>query len=142
MKKKQTLALTAVNESLEEIGADQGINKSPALAAVLTGTIPAEVGTIMPGTVSFVGVSNGVRYFPDNSVAESGGFVTVTVRADEVGIVGNLIIGDELTISSQISGLGTTLTVTVVDTIGVDGEMGLKICQCDGSQRQVYSRIR
>ncbi len=119
---KQNLALTATGESLEEIGVDQGIVKSPAVAAVLTGTIPASTGATLPVTSSFVGNSNGVRYFPQNSASEVGGLITVTVTAEETGIAGNLLVGAELTIGSQIAGVGSTLTVTVVDTIGVAAE--------------------
>jgi len=119
---KQNLALTATNESLEEIGVDQDIIKTPAAAAVLTGTLTAAVGTTLPATVSFIGSSNGVRYFPDAAYSEAGGLITATVTAEESGDVGNLIVGDELNISSQIAGIGSVLTVTVVDTIGVEKE--------------------
>jgi uncharacterized phage protein gp47/JayE len=119
---KDNLALTASREGLEKIGGDQGIQANPAEAAVLTGTIPSETGKTLPATVSFVGDANGVRYFPDNSFAEAGGVITATVTADELGIVGNLDVGQTLTISSQIAGIGTVMTITVVDNIGADEE--------------------
>jgi hypothetical protein len=117
---KQNLALTADRKGLILLGTEQGILPNPAEAAVLTGTIPATTGATLPATVNFIGLSNGVRYFPDASYTESGGVITVTVTAENVGAVGNLEVGAELEISSQISGIGSTLTVTVVDNIGAD----------------------
>ena len=119
---KQNLALTASNDGLNDIGSDQSIVRILAESAVLTGTLTADTGKVLPATISFVGISNGVRYFPDNSVAESGGLITVIVTADEVGISGNLEVGAELAISSQLAGIGTILTVTVVDNIGAEEE--------------------
>jgi hypothetical protein len=120
---KQNLALTATNGGLDDLG-QNGITgpRIPAEAAILTGTIPADTGKTLPQTVSFVGDSNGVRYFPDNSASESGGLITVTVVSEETGISGNLSIGGTLSISSQIAGIGSVLTVTVVDNVGAEKE--------------------
>ena len=97
---KQNLALTADRDGLIVIGADQGIQPNPAVATVLTGTITASTGATLPATISFVGKSNGVRYFLDSSFAESGGVITPTMTAEITGSVGNLEVGAELTISS------------------------------------------
>lgn len=120
---KQNLALTANGDGLEEIGVDGGAgSKTPAEAAILTGTIPSDPGKTLSQTISFVGDSNGVRYFPDADATESGGLITMTVTAEDVGIAGNLEIGDTMTISSQVAGIGSVLTITVVDNIGASAE--------------------
>ena len=119
---KQNLALTADREGLILLGEDQGIVPNPAVATVLTGTITGVSGSTIPATVSFVGNSNGVRYFLSSSFAESGGLITPTMTAENTGSVGNLEVGDELTISSIIAGVGSVLTVTAIDTTGADEE--------------------
>jgi len=119
---KQNLALTADRDGLIVIGANQGIIPNVAVATVLTGTITASVGSTIPATISFVGNPNGARYFLSSSFSYSGGLITPTMTAENTGAVGNLEIGDELTISSIIAGVGSTLTVTSIDTTGADEE--------------------
>jgi len=119
---KQNLALTATNSGLDDLGNDRGIIRKPAEAAVLTGTVISDPGKTLPATISWIGDSNGLRYFPASSNDESGGLITVQVTAQDVGISGNLEIGATLSISSQQSGIGTVLTITVVDNIGAEKE--------------------
>lgn len=120
---KQNLALTARGTGLKEIGEDGGAGSpNAAEAAVLTGTVPSDPGKTLSGTISFVGDSNGVRYFPDSSATESGGFITTTVTASNVGISGNLIVGQTMTISAQVPGVGSVLTIISVDNVGASKE--------------------
>ena len=120
--KKQNLALTADESGLNDIGENRGIERNPAESTVLTIEGSAEAGKVLPATVSFVGDSNSVRYFPDNSAGESGGVISVSVTAEEVGVSGNLEVGQTLSISSQLAGIDTSWIVTAVDNTGTDGQ--------------------
>jgi len=119
---KQNIGLTASGSGLDELYFGKIGARNPAEACVLTGTISADTAATLPATISFVGDSNGVLYFPDSSYTESGGVITATVTADELGLTGNLEVGDTLSISSKISGVGSVLTVTSVDNLGVEQE--------------------
>lgn len=118
----QNLAITATGDDLERIGQEYDVIKKVAEAAVLTFTLPAVTGTVIPVTVAFVGDSNGVRYFPDSPVTAASGVATITATAEETGANGNLNVSDTLTISTQIAGAGNIATVTVVDNTGTDEE--------------------
>lgn len=119
---RANLALTAGDEDLKLIGAEFGVDYRNATAAVLTGTLPGTNGTTIPATISYVGDSNGIRYFPDAAAVVSGGVATQTLTAETAGTVGNLNVSDTLTISTQIAGLETTFTITSVDTTGAEDE--------------------
>ena len=69
----QNLALTASGDDLDKIGSEYGVNRKPAEAAQLEIDLPATDGTIIPATTSFIGDSNGERYYPDASATASGG---------------------------------------------------------------------
>ncbi len=115
---KQNLALTATDEDLELIGKEYGVIRKSAEAAVLTITLPGINGTVIPSTRSFVGNSNGIRYFPDSSTIITGGVATITVTAEQTGVVGNLNVAETLTIDTQVAGAETVATVTVIDNLG------------------------
>lgn len=117
---KQNLALTADYDGLKDIGIPIGVDPVPAEAAVLTGTISADTGKTIGQSTSFIGDSNGVRYFPDSTYTESGGVITVTLTAEDVGSVGNLSVSDTMSITSQLAGIGTVLTITSIDNVGAD----------------------
>lgn len=119
---KQNLALTATSIDLDNLGIEYGIIRKAAEAAVLTATIPGTNGTIIPINTDFSGDSNGVRYFTDAQVTVAGGIGTISLTASEEGISGNLQVSDTLSIGTQISGLETTATVTVVDNLGTEEE--------------------
>lgn len=119
---KQNLWLTATRDDLDLLGAEYGVPRKAAVAAVLTIQLPGTNGTIIPATVDFVGDSNGVRYFPDSSATVIGGFATITVTAEEAGISGNLQVTDTLSIGTQIPGAETVASVTVIDTVGTERE--------------------
>ena len=119
---KQNLAITATGDDLERIGADIGIIRKPAEAAELRITMPATTGADLSPSIGFVGDSNGVRYYHAAFASEAGGIIEVVVTAEDEGAVGNLQVSDTMTIISQVAGVGSTATVTVVENIGADKE--------------------
>jgi len=118
---KQNLAISATS-GLADIGEDRGLVQEPAVAAVLTGTVPSDPAITIPATRSWISAF-GIRYTMSASATEDGsGFITITVTADLEGVDGNLDIGAELKISSAVAGAGDTLTVTIIETIGAEEE--------------------
>lgn len=122
-KSRANLALTAFGDELEKIGAEYGINRKPAVAAVLNISLPAADLTLIPQTVIFTGDSNGVQYRPDSQAIAGGGEALMTVTAGITGTDGNLTDGETLTINSQIPGAETVATVLSTDTTGVNEEL-------------------
>jgi hypothetical protein len=118
----QNFALTATNAGLDRIGNDNSAPRKQAETAVLTATLPATTGTVIPVNREFVADASGLRYRTESEVTAVEGVATITIRCVETGTTGNLEIGDTLQISSQISGAETEATVTVITTVGVDKE--------------------
>ncbi len=119
----QNLALTATGEGLDRIGNDNATPRKLAETAVLTATLPATIGTIIPANWEFVGDANGIRYLNNAAVtAVAPGTAFLTLRCSESGDAGNLDIGDTLSISAQIAGAQTQATITGATTLGVDEE--------------------
>lgn len=119
---KQNLALTATGEDLDRIGNDNSLPRKASETAVLTATMTANTGTIIPANIDFVADANGLRYRPTADVTAVANVATLTLRCTESGVIGQLEIGDTLEIASQIAGAQTTATVTAVVTIGIDAE--------------------
>lgn len=121
---KQSLALTATEEDLDNIGADRGVIKKKAVAAVVTADVTGTNGTNIPSTISWVAAPNGLRYFAAADVVIAGGIATLSLTCEETGAVGNLsdTPPDTLNISAQISGAATIATVTGTTTTGADEE--------------------
>jgi hypothetical protein len=118
----QNLALTATGTDLDKLGSEIGIIRKPGEAAILTISLPAITGTVIPAGVDYIGDSNGVRYFPASSVVAAAGVAISTVTAEIIGVNGNLLVGDTMSISSQVPGAETVATVTVIDNIGAETE--------------------
>lgn len=118
----QNLALTATGTGLDRIGNDNGTPRKSAVTALLNATLPATTGTIIPAGTEFTGDSNGIRYKTDADATAVLNVATLLLRCTESGTVGNLDIGDTLSISAQIAGADTVATVTSTDTLGVDTE--------------------
>jgi phage-related baseplate assembly protein len=118
----QNLAKTATGVDLDRLGAEVNIIRIPAEAAQLTAIIPGTNGIIIPVTIDFVGDGNGVRYSLDAQATVVGGFATLNLTAQEEGAIGNLNIDDTLSIGTQVAGVETTATVTVIDNIGAEEE--------------------
>jgi hypothetical protein len=70
----------------------------------------------------YVGNANGVQYYPDAAVTIAGGVATLALTALQTGVVGNLSVGDTLTIASQVAGVAAGATVATVVTLGTDRE--------------------
>lgn len=119
---RQTLALTATGSDLDLIGAEFNVIRKPAAAAVLAATLPGLDGTIIPATSSFIGDANKVSYFMSVSVEIIGGFAELSITAEELGVNGNLQVGDTLTIVSPVAGADQTATVTEVTDTGAEEE--------------------
>lgn len=119
---KQTLALTATDEGLDALGAEYETPRKLAESAVLTVTLPALTGTLIPATAGFIGSSNGERYFLDFSVTAAAGVATLSLTAENPGADGNLANGAELNIISAVAGAEQTATVTGTTTTGADEE--------------------
>lgn len=118
----QNLALTATNDGLDRIGLDNNTPRKLEQPAILECELNATTGTIIPATADFIGDSNGIRYRPEADVTAVAGVATLSLRCTENGTVGNLDIGDTLSISAQIAGSETVAEVTVVTQLGVDEE--------------------
>lgn len=118
----QNLALTASGTGLDTIGREFNVIRKPAESTVLTIELPAVNGTIIPATVDFIGDANGVRYFPDAQSVASGGVATISVTAEDPGVIGNLNISDTLTIGTQVPGAESSATVTSIDNTGAEEE--------------------
>lgn len=118
----QNLAQTATGDDLDRLGAEVDIIRIPSEPAQLTATIPGTDGNVIPITVDFVGDGNGVRYDLDAAATVSGGQAILNLTAQEEGVVGNLNISDTLSIGTQVAGVETTATVTVIDNVGAERE--------------------
>jgi len=116
------LVITATDGDLDILGSEYGVTRKPAEAAVLTITLPAVTGTVIPVTADYTGDSNGVRYFPDAAATASAGIATQNVTAQTIGTAGNLNVSDTMSIGSQIAGAETQATVTVIVNTGADEE--------------------
>ncbi len=120
---KQNLALTATGDNLDMIGNNYDTPRKQAESAVLKIELPGVNGTIIPATNSFIGDSNGERYFPDASSVIAGGVAEIDVTAENPGVSGNLNIGETLSIATQVPGAETVADVTEVLNIGAEKEL-------------------
>lgn len=119
---RQTLALTATGTDLDLVGVEVGVFRKAAEAAALTVTIPSVDGVIIPITTAFIGTLNGQSYSVTGSAVAVLGSATLQVTCGEVGTIGNLQIGDTLSIVSPLPGVGTIATVDSVDNVGAEEE--------------------
>ena len=121
---KQNLVLTASDIDLERLGADRGVFRKAATAAVITADLPAINGVTIPVTATFTANVNGLRYFNNISSIAAGGIAALTLTAEEDGAAGNLsaLNPDTLNIGAQIAGATSIATVTGTVTPGTDQE--------------------
>ena len=114
---KQVLVITAFGTGLDILGTEYGVTRKAAEATVLTATLPGIDTTIISQTIDFIGDANGVRYFL-NSNYEIGdptpGVAEMTMTAETLGVIGNLLLGDTLSIGTQVAGAETIATVAVI----------------------------
>jgi hypothetical protein len=118
----QNLALTATGADLDLIGINYGVPRKAGVAAVLNLGISGSDGVQITVTNAYIGDSNGVRYFPDATATIAGGTALFDATADDVGIAGNLNVGDQLTIGAQVAGASPNATVSAIVTEGLNRE--------------------
>jgi hypothetical protein len=118
----QNLALTATGDGLDRIGNDNSTPRKQAVTAILTATLPATTGTVIPLGTEFTSDDSGVRYKTTAEATAVANIATLSIRSMETGTTGNLDNGSTLSISSQIAGASTVATVTATTTLGVDQE--------------------
>lgn len=118
----QNLALTATGEDLDLIGKNYGVIRIAAVSSVLEAELPGTNGTNIPATTNFIGVINGLLYYPQASAVIGGGVAILNVTCQLPGVAGNLQVADELSIQTQVPGAQTVAVVTDVVTIGANGE--------------------
>ena len=119
---KQNLVLTATGVDLERLGADRGVIRKKASAAVVTATLPANDGVVIPLTVTFTANSNGFRYFNNAAAAAAASVATLTLTSETLGAAGNLEVSNTLSIGAQIAGATTLATVTAIVKVAADLE--------------------
>lgn len=118
----QNLAVSADGADLEEIGAEYDVIRDLAIPATLKISINADDDTVIPATVSFRGVLNGIDYEPESSAIAAGGVAIMTITAVTAGTIGNLNIDDTLTMDTVIPGAEPIGTVTEIIELGTDEE--------------------
>lgn len=121
---KSVLWITATGSDLDKLGEEINLPRKAGAKTVLTATLPATTGTVIPSTVDFMGDANGVRYTLSANKTSVAGVVTLNGLTAEVeGAAGNLIpTQDMLSIGTQIPGATNTATVTAITTVGTDKE--------------------
>lgn len=120
---KENLAISASRQGLIKIGNEYGLPIKGEIATVLTVEIQATTGTTIPALTNFVGDDNGVLYFDQSPVVSAAGVATLTLTARDPGAIGNLEIGQTLSISVNIAGvLSSTGFITAIVTVGADAE--------------------
>lgn len=120
---KENLAISASRAGLILIGNNYELPIKDEISTVLTATLPATTGTVIPALTNFVGDDNGILYFDSSNVTAAADVATMTITSRTPGVIGNLQVGQTLTISRGIAGvLSNTATITAVDTTGADAE--------------------
>ncbi len=119
---RANLALTAIGDDLDNIGNELSTARKAAQAAILTATLPATTGTVIPTSVDFVSDTNGLIYRPTVAATAVAGVATLSLKCSESGSDGTLELSDTLQIGTQIAGAGTVATVTAIMQEGVDKE--------------------
>lgn len=120
---KENLAISASRAGLITIGNEYDLLIKDEQAAIIDATIPATTGTVIPAGTNFSGDDNGLLYYNAAPVTAAAGIATLELTCRTLGVVGNLIAAQTLTISRNIAGVtGLTATVTGTDTAGADAE--------------------
>ena len=120
---KQNFALTASREKLISVfGVEYDLPIKDEVSTVLTVTLPATTGTVIPAGTNFTGDDNGILYFNSVPVTSVASVATLSLTARTPGVIGNLLVGQTLSISRSIAGAELVATITVIDTAGADAE--------------------
>ena len=117
----QNLALTATGDDLDLIRPD--VVRTAAVTSILTASLVATTGTVIPAGTEFTGDANGLTYITSAAVTAAGNVAVLSLECEESGDDGNLTSGDTLTLASApIAGAAQSATVTALSTTGVDRE--------------------
>lgn len=122
----QVSTLTATGDDLDLRGANVGVYRNAAVAAVLTATIHGP-GLTIPVTQTYKSDSTGLEYAQTASFFVNG-IATFSVRALTPGAASNLAVDETLTMSPHIEGVSSDTVadravVTGVTTLGADREL-------------------
>lgn len=120
---KENLAITASRDGLILIGQEYDVLIKEEISTVLTVNLPTTSDpTVIPAGTNFTGDPNGVLYYNSESVTSAAGSAVLTITSRTPGVIGNLLVGEKLTISRQIPGATLIATITAIDTTGADAE--------------------
>lgn len=132
--KKQSLALTADEPGLEEIGANYKVKREPAAQAELRVLIDVTSNGNIPMTASFK-TDNDLYYFPKQTYAVETPEDYIVLVAEKAGTEYNLEHNDTLEMEYDLDGIGKTATVALVEVYGSDKE------DLEGYRRHVLTEI-
>lgn len=118
---RQLMPDTAEAEYLERWASIWGINRKSASSATGTAGATGTNGRTIPAD-SELQRADGVLYTVTAAATIVAGAASVAIDAVDGGTGSNLVLGDELTLSSAIEGINATLTVTDAGTEGADEE--------------------
>lgn len=121
-RQKENLAISASIDGLTDIGSDHGVIQKPAQSAVFNIRGQAAPSTVIPATNAFIGDANGERYTPDAEGVEAGGYIDMTVTADDTGTEGNLNVGENMTLENQVAGAGRSFDIIEIVQLGTNKE--------------------
>jgi len=118
---------TAQGADLDRLGRDWDCIRIKATACQLTASLAAIDDTQIDLATVFIGPQN-LNYEVQETVVApdpgaSGSGVVITLKCEEAGVAGNLLVGDELNIQSPIAGAGRTATVTAITVVGAENEI-------------------
>jgi len=119
---RQNLALTATGEDLDLIGSEYDVIRGNSQASVLSVEATGTDGTVVQSSNNYTGDSNGLQYSIDAGGTVSGGALTLSVTASELGVIGNLEVGETLSIGTPVPGLNPQAEVLSVTTTGTEEE--------------------
>ena len=119
----QSFAISATAEGLDSIGNNYDTFRKLAEASVLTITLAATTGTVIPQGHDFTGDQNGLRYFSDLEITAVAGVATISVTCEIASPDGNLVPAqDTLTIGTPIPGADSVASITSLDNTGTSDE--------------------
>jgi hypothetical protein len=133
---KQSLALTATRNDLDTIGQNYGINRRSGAPAVVTVTVAGTVGSTIPISVAWIGNSNAVKYYPEESFEFIAGTGSINLVATEIGDTGNAVSGDTFVLQYPIAGVNSVATYSAMDTDGLETETD------DDYRRRILNELR
>lgn len=107
----QVLALTATGDYLKIIGENYGVVYKTGVCAVLEVGIQASTGTSIPTNIYLIGDSNNLRYRVSKTAIAVADWAVIEASAMKTGVLGDLNIGDTLTIDTQFTGLLSTTAI-------------------------------